>query len=378
MFPFLSDLLKYLFGVEGAVPIPTFGFFVAMAFVLAYFCFRSEFKRKEAEGVIKAVSLQKGSAGIPFLKYVESAVLGFILGFKVLYAFSHRPLFFEDPLGFMGSLQGNLLAGLLMSLLFTVFSYRYGGMEEKEYIHPNELMPKLIFWAAVWGFLGAKTFNYLENIPKYSSYTFGDFLKYSGLTFLGGLIFGAISYLYIGYKHKMRLIDLADIGSPGMLVAYGVGRIGCHLSGDGDWGIVNNVSKPFELLPDWLWASRFPHNILNQGEFIKGCTGDHCFALFQSVFPTSLYESIIILSCFLILWINRRKITRPGEMFFYYLLIVGLERFLIEFIKVNYKYRILALQLSEAQLVSLLFLVLSGICLMYIRKRQRHPSLNVL
>lgn len=374
MFPFLSDLIRYIFGVELRLPIPTFGFFVALAFVLAYLCFLHEFKRKEAVGIIAAIKLENESSQITLSKYIEVAVLGFILGFKVLYAFMNANTFLNEPLGFVFSMQGNWLAGLFLALLFFGLSYKFRNLEKQELLHPYQLMPKLVIWAAVWGFLGAKVFNFLENIPKYSNYNFEDFLKYSGLTFLGGLIFGAISYLYIGYKHKMRFIDLADIGSPGMLVAYGVGRIGCHLSGDGDWGIVNIFPKPFTALPDWMWSSRFPHNILNQGEFMDGCRGNHCFTLAQAVFPTSMYEAVIILSCFLVLWIKRRAIRRPGEMFAYYLLIMGTERFLIEFIKVNYRYDIMGLQLSEAQIVSVSFLVLSGICFVSLHQKNRPAS----
>ena len=155
----------------------------------------------------------------------------------------------------------------------------------------------------------------------------------------------------------MKLIDLADIGSPGMLVAYGVGRIGCQLSGDGDWGIVNNSPKPFNWLPDWTWSFNFPHNVLGKGKYIEGCSGNYCAVLPQGVFPTSFYETVIILTCFLILWSCRNKIQLPGLMFCFFLLIMGLERFFIEYIKVNFKYNLMGWPLSEAQMVSLCFVV---------------------
>src|SRR5690606_13982566 len=104
------------------------------------------------------------------------------------------------------------------------------------------------------------------------------------------------SYLYIGIRHGIPWKQLADIGSLGMLVAYGVGRLGCHLSGDGDWGIVNNRDKPFRWLPDWAWSFDFPHNVIHQGVPIPGCTGPYCYVLPEGVFPTSLYESTCILA----------------------------------------------------------------------------------
>jgi phosphatidylglycerol:prolipoprotein diacylglycerol transferase len=229
-------------------------------------------------------------------------------------------------------------------------------IQDRVWMHPYELMPKLILWAAIWGFLGAKAFNFLENIAMYKQYSFKDFWRYSGLTFYGGLIFGAITYLYIGARRGLSLINLADIGSPGMLVAYGVGRLGCYLSGDGDWGIVNENARLFVWLPDWAWAYRFPHNVLNKGVYIPGCSGNFCAILPQGVYPTSLYESVIILFAWLVLWHYRRSIQIPGAVFCTYLIIIGLERFFIEQIRLNYLYKWGAIHLSEAQIISLIFL----------------------
>ena len=367
MFPTISSLSEYLFGTPVSIPIPTFGVFVALAFVLSYLTVLSEFKRKEKEGRIKPwQKTVKAGEGASLPDYLEYGFLGFLLGFKVIGALVYYQQFSLGPLKFIFSLHGSWSAGFLLCITFSGLIY---WQKKQELIrptpattvifHPYQLMPKLIIWAALWGFLGAKVFNFLEHIQVYSSYSFTDFLKYSGLTFLGGLTFGAISYLYIGYKNGMKLIHLADIGSPGMLVAYGVGRIGCQLSGDGDWGIINRYPKPFAWLPDWMWSFRFPHNVLNEGVYIQGCSGNYCSVLSDPVYPTSFYESVIILGCFSVLWGLRRKIQLPGLMFCFFLLIMGAERFLMEEIKLNFKYEIFGLHLSEAQIVSLCFLLLS-------------------
>lgn len=367
MFPTVSSLLEYLFGLKTSLIVPTFGFFVALAFVLSYLTFLSEFKRKEKEGVIKPFKKQiVEGAGASLTDYLEYGFLGFLIGFKVIGAFAKMQLFSQAPLKFILSLNGSWPAALLVAMLFIYLIYWQKKQDQLEkplkkeiLLHPYQLMPKLIIWAAVWGFLGAKVFNLLENLPKYQTYGLVGFIKYSGLTFLGGLTFGAISYLYIGYKNGMRLIDLADIGSPGMLVAYGVGRIGCQLSGDGDWGIVNTYPKPFDWLPNWMWSFTFPHNVLNEGVYINGCSGNYCSELAKGVFPTSFYEVVLILSCFLLLWFFRRKLKTPGLIFCIYLLIMGLERFFIEMIRVNYRYDLLGMRLSEAQIVSLIFVLLA-------------------
>ncbi|WP_432713862.1 prolipoprotein diacylglyceryl transferase family protein, partial [Pedobacter sp.] len=281
-------------------------------------------------------------------------------------------MFLNSPLSFIFSMQGSWIAAILLSILFAFLVY----WEKKQaklaspirttvMILPHQLMPKLVIWAAIWGFLGAKIFNYLENIQMYSSYSFVDFFKYSGLTFLGGLICGGLGFLYVAYKKGMRLINLVDIGSPGMLVAYGVGRLGCHLSGDGDWGIANVAANPFPGLPNWVWSFNFPHNVLNKGVYISGCNGNYCSVLPHGVFPTSFYESVIILSCFFLLWFNRKNIQIPGLIFSYYLMIMGIERLLIEEIRINFKYDIMGLHLSEAQFISLIFIFFGGILCIY-------------
>ncbi len=367
MFPTISSLLEYIFGVVIDFPIPTFGFFVLLAFFLSYVTFLSEFKRKEAEGVVKSfehdVVIGNGATLTAFL---EAGLLGFIVGFKLVGVFFYKEMFLNEPLNFIFSLQGSWLFGFLISSACACLIYLQGKKEKldkpistKIIIHPYQLMPKLVIWAAIWGFLGAKIFNYMENFHMYNNYPFTYFIKYSGLTFFGGLVFGGFSFLYIGHKRGIRILDLADIGSPGMLVAYGVGRIGCQLSGDGDWGIVNNYIKPVSWLPEWMWSFRFPHNVLNQGEYIPGCTGKYCFMLPKGVFPTSFYESIIILSCFFIIWVKRRSIKSTGRMLSFYLIIVGLERFFIENFRVNFKYDLFSWHLSEAQIISVIFVLLA-------------------
>jgi phosphatidylglycerol---prolipoprotein diacylglyceryl transferase len=373
MFPTLSSLINYLFGTTFSWSVPTFGVFVALAFISSYFVFLSEFKRKEKEGKIKPVLIKaddgKKASAIQGLLWLAG---GFILVWKIagiLYCFDE---FRRYPFAFILSLKGSWLWGAVGAVLVGTLFYinrKILAQQQKSreliVVHPYQLMPKMIVWAAIWGFMGAKLFNYLENIQYYSQFSFTGYLQNSGLTFLGGLIFGGACFFYIGYKNGVRVIDLADIGSPGMLVAYGVGRIGCHLSGDGDWGIVNLTEKPWNWLPDWIWSSRYPHNVLNAGDYIPGCSGSYCAVLPQGVYPTSFYECVLILLCFAILWLLRKRMTVSGTMFSIYLLLMGVERFFIEYLRINHRYQLWLWQLSEAQIISILFIV-SGLVGLYL------------
>jgi len=267
MFPTIGDLLQYLFHVHIALPVQTFGFFVALSFFVTYFVFVSEFKRKEAGGLISSYRAKEW-VGMPasVLELIVNGLLGFILGFKISGAVINYKVFKSDPVGFIFSTRGNLWAGLLFAAVFAYWIYtdrRKQRLPEPKVVerevHPYQLMVYLAFALGFWGFIGAKLFNTAENFQLFLHHPADTLFSANGFTYYGGLIFGAVTYLYICHKKGMKLVHLADIGSPGMMLAYGIGRIGCHLAGDGDWGIVNNHPKPVEWLPDWMWSYKFPH-----------------------------------------------------------------------------------------------------------------------
>lgn len=384
MFPVISDLVNYLFGTDFSWAIPTFGFFVTLAFILSYLTFKKEFERKERLQQFKAFEeeVRWGIKEKTFL-FLGYGLLGFFIGYKGIGALLEKETFFYNPLRFIFSTQGNWKMGVLLALACCVIVgvvYRKmifsKTMTETRWMRPKELLPIMLLWAGVTGFIGAKIFNVFEDGLLYKTHGFADILDFSGLTFWGGLIFGGFSYFYIGIRKGLGWRDLADVGSLGMLVAYSVGRMGCHLSGDGDWGIVNTFSKPFTWWPDGLWSFNYPHNVANQGVRIPGCEGKYCYVLPEGVFPTSLYESIFMLIVFILLWWKADKIKTPGLLFVIYLFVVGLERFFIEFIRVNYKFDVGGWLLSEAQLIGFFITLLAFIMLGIIKLKNRKSRLT--
>lgn len=369
MYPGLSDLLKDIFGINLSLPIQTFGFFVALSFFAAYYFFVLELKRKEKEGILQKIPQKITINKKPgTFDYIINALVGFLIGYKIFLAIIDYKGFVDNPQEAILSSQGNFWGGLLgMALaLFLLYRERKKIKEpEKEIeqmVSPYQLMGSITLVAAVSGIIGAKLFHNLENINDLMADPIGSLLSFSGLTFYGGLICGAVAVLWYANKKGIKPIYMLDASGPAMMLAYAVGRIGCQLSGDGDWGIVNIAAKPdwMNFLPDWIWSFNYPHNVINEGISIPGCMGKHCFMLAQPVFPTPFYETIICLLLFAVIWMLRRRFTLPGIAFSVYLVLNGIERFFIEKIRVNTLYHVAGKSFTQAELISFL-LVLSGL-----------------
>lgn len=383
MFPTVSHFINYLFGINVPLPFNTFGVFVALAFVAGYWAFTKELKRKEALGLIHPTK-RVVTVGEPAttIELISNAFFGFLIGYKLIYALLNYRLFVDDAQTVLLSTKGNLLGGIALGAFFAYWDYK-----EKEKaklpkpqkvqvtVHPHELMSNMVVWAAVWGFLGAKIFDNLEHWDSFIKDPIAGLLSFSGLTFYGGLICGGAAVLYIAHKNGVKILHMLDVGGPGMMLAYSVGRIGCHLAGDGDWGIPNLNPKPFNWLPDWLWAYTYPNNVALEGDPISGCIGKYCNELAQPVYPTPIYEVILAFLLFIVLWKIRHRIKLPGMMFGIYLMLNGFERFFIELIRVNSKYTVAGISFTQAELISSILFVTGLLLVIFsIKNKEKHAN----
>lgn len=342
----------------------TFGFFLLMAFIVAARLLKWELQRREKNGQFtpERVTIVPGS-GVTIWDYIFNGFFGFVLGYKAPYAIANMEAWKESAGSVLMSTEGWWSTGLLAAVAFVGY-YVYlarkpveGKPYEKD-VYPSERVGPITMMAALGGILGAKFFAILEYMDRFIADPLGVLFSGDGLAIYGGLLGGALFvYLYLR-KHRITPVPVLDAVAPALIIAYGVGRTGCQLSGDGDWGKAASVQPDWWFLPDWVWSFRFPHNVLGRGEAIPGCDVEYCTQLAEAVHPTSIYEMLMAFAIGGLLWALRKRLTSiPGLLFSFYLFFNGVERFFIEFARVNDRYNVFGAELSQAQIIAICFML---------------------
>lgn len=176
---------------------------------------------------------------------------------------------------------------------------------------PPDWAYEMVFSALVGGIVGARGYYLVQHFSMVKHDLIGSTFSGSGLVWYGGLLGGAIAVLLWAWRRGWLGRQLLDASAPSLAIGYAVGRIGCQISGDGDYG------KPFH----GLTAMGYPHGTLATPPGI-------------TVYPTPIYETVAMSLVTWILW-RTRDHARPGMVFALYLLLSGIERLLIEFIRRN-------------------------------------------
>lgn len=357
MYPTLYHAFLDLFGLDLPFlrPLNSFGFFVAIAFIMASWTLSQELRRMAGLGLLKPTT-RAITVGLPAspMELIGQGLLGFLLGWKGLHLLTNASEALADFPGFLLSGQGSFFGGIGVGALLAWLRWR--AKEKTKLAEPRTeqvLMQaqdhagNITITAAIWGLIGAKLFHWLEYPSDFLAFisdpTGKDII--SGLTMYGGLILAGTMVIRYFRKNGIPAWSGADAAAPGVMLAYAVGRIGCQVSGDGDWGVANTAPAP-SWMPSWLWSYDYPNNVNAiigpqrggyEGVAITDgtCFEGYCTHLVPSVYPTPLYETIVCLLFFGVLWALRKRLKPAGSIFFLFLFLNGLERFFIEKIRVN-------------------------------------------
>lgn len=170
----------------------------------------------------------------------------------------------------------------------------------------------------------------------------------TGHGFYGGAILIMFYTLFLFTKYLKALKNYLDLSSQYIALSYSIGKLGCHISGDGDWGKVNASTN---TIFDFLTKSTYPRNVMQIGCKIENCNYKYCYELCNSVYPLPLYESVFCFFLFILFKLNIYK-----NDFYILLLNIGIMRFLTDFLKNNTND--LILNLTYSQIVCLILIII--------------------
>jgi len=233
--------------------------------------------------------------------------------------------------------------GLMLGIAFITASYLLTLELKRVNLNVN-IASEITTIALIFGIIGAKLFHLFEYWDEFINDPLMAFSP-AGLTFYGGFLLATLAiFIYIKRK-KLSFLQIADLNAPGLALAYGIARIGCHLSGDGDYGIVSNLP----------WAYSYAKGTVPTPPGV-------------TVHPTPIYELIAGILIFMFLWSKRKKYNVNGKLFFVYLILTAIARFLVEIIRINPR---ILLGLSEAQIISIILIIISIIALIILKKKEQ-------
>jgi len=195
--------------------------------------------------------------------------------------------------------------------------------------------------SALAAIAGARLFYIFDHLDDFFASPLALIFTRSGFSIYGGFTIGVLTGIWYIRRRKLPITPMLDAVGPAIMLGYAIGRLGCQVAGDGDWGITANPALQPGWLPDWLWAQTYDGNILGQTIPPPG------------VYPTPLYESVAAFILFAILYSLRAHRQRPGFLFSLWLLFAGFERIWIEKIRINIEHDFFGVSLTQAELISI-------------------------
>jgi phosphatidylglycerol:prolipoprotein diacylglycerol transferase len=214
----------------------------------------------------------------------------------------------------------------------------------------------------VAGIVGSRLYAIADDLPTYLADPKSMIFSGSGFVFYGGMIGGILGAYLVARWYRISFAVTMDMCAPALAIGQAIGRQGCQLAGDGDWGLPSNLP----------WAMAYPKAIVGWNSETVLKLDDH-YRLVSGFFPgvrvhpAPIYETILYLGVFAILWSMRKRSEPAGRLMYWYLLLAGTSRFLAEFVRINPR---VFYGLSEAQLIALAMMVVGAIALTLTAKRR--------
>lgn len=255
------------------------------------------------------------------------------------------PTLFEIPMPFnWGSLPIHSF-GLSMIFAFLA-AWRLLVLTLRKYQEDEALAEQLVTWAAFGGIIGARIL-YVVSFPQgLSQDPLGTIFGGAGFVYYGGFIGGAGAVCFLLHRNKKSILLFSDLIAPSLAIGYAVGRIGCQLSGDGDYGMPTSLP----------WGLQYPLGVVPTDLGVR-------------VHPAPIYESLLALALCFILLAERvqQYLSYRGQIFGLYLIGAAFSRYIIEFIRIE---PVVAFGLTQAQITAVIIAIV-GLTLMLPRGRVR-------
>ncbi len=240
--------------------------------------------------------------------------------------------------------------GLTMGIAFLISNY-FIIKEFKRRGFGADFANQVTIVAVVLGLAGSRILSLIENWGDFLKDPIGMAFATGGLTWYGGFILAGAVIAWMIKRKGFKFLDVADALAPELILGYGIGRIACHVSGDGDYGMPTKLP----------WGVDYAHGVAPPSiafRYLPGIEAHYPGGIVPNntlCQPTPLYEFLACLGIFFILWRLREKIKPSGALFMLYLVLAGAERFIVEFIRLNPR---LLFGLSEAQLISIPLMII--------------------
>ncbi len=238
--------------------------------------------------------------------------------------------------------------GLMMALGFVAADLIIASECRRRGI-TTEYASSLVLWAALAGLVGARLWDIWDNFPIYMRHPWSIVFSGAGFVWYGGFVGGAVAVYLVARRYGVRFLTTADMAAPAVLIGHAFGRMGCLLSGDGDWGLPTKMP----------WGMAYPNAIVgwNADTVLKlNAKGQLVSGYFPGVrvHPTPIYEAVLYVAIFAFLWSIRKRTSVEGRIFYLFLILAGAARFLVEFWRINPR---VLWGMTEYQLFSILMMV---------------------